>query len=111
MRGMLKDLQIMYCDADDDDDDDDDLRTHEWWWPMESIFVQVLSRIESQDSSEKDCIPDTFVMISYLSLLRSTSSLIFCRFLLATFVLCWELQVGPSSLCRTFNRQPWSRNC
>jgi hypothetical protein len=29
MRGMLKDLQIMYCDADDDDDDDDDLRTHE----------------------------------------------------------------------------------
>jgi hypothetical protein len=47
----------MCCGADDDDDDDDDyLRTHDWW-SMESIFVQVLSRTESQDSSERIAFP------------------------------------------------------
>lgn len=56
MRGMSKDLQIMCCGAADDDDDDDDLRTHDWW-SMESIFVQVLSRIESQESSERIAFP------------------------------------------------------
>ncbi len=86
-----------------------------WWWWLENTWLMIhgihfrASSLENRVSRviRKDCIPDTFVMISLLS----TSCVIFCRFLLATFVLCWELQVGPSSLCRTFNRQPWSRNC